>query len=205
MLNDIWVPDLTVLFVEASVTELSETLGFFHLHPKDRFWELLVVGGITPAAIITKSERKALADGHKDGSLSDPVRGMFTQKKKDQLLRLAIGLTSLNRRTIAADIKDSSARPAPKDVEEFTARVKSLKPRILAFVTGADLFLEAFPHPGVTETLGPKPLRVGDAEVWLLGATTAVLRGTGLANQEDAFYALGERIQALKGKASAGS
>ena len=206
MLSEIWVADLTVLFIEASMTEPSESLGFHHLHPRDRFWELLVVGGITPGQIITSSERKALAEGHKAGSLSDPVRMMFTQKKKDQLLRLGIGLTTLNRRTVAADLKDGTARPVPTDVEDFTARVHTLRPGIVAFVTAADVFVEAFGdrYPGVTATLGPKSFRIGDAEVWLLGATTAVLRGTGLSNQEDAFYALGERIQALKGKGLGG-
>jgi G:T/U-mismatch repair DNA glycosylase len=44
MLPEILKPDLTVIFVGAAVTELSETLGFYHLHPKDRFWELLAIG-----------------------------------------------------------------------------------------------------------------------------------------------------------------
>ena len=62
MLPEIIRPDLTVIFVGAAVTELSESLGFYHLHPKDRFWELLAIGSITPKYVITAQERKAHAE-----------------------------------------------------------------------------------------------------------------------------------------------
>lgn len=200
MLSDIWESGSTVVFVQSAVTELSERLGFYHLHPKDRFWELLVVGGITPKYIITTSERKALSDGQRNGSLSDPVRGMFTQKKTDQLVRLGIGLTALNRRVIAVDEKDRSAKPTPDDIAAFVEKVGKLTPKVLAFVTTIEMFVDLFKDrsPGLTDSFGPKSFKIVGAEVWLLGATTAVLRGAGLTSQEDAFFALGERIQALK-------
>ena len=201
MLPEIIRPDLTVIFVGAAVTELSESLGFYHLHPKDRFWELLAIGSITPKYVITAQERKALADGHKSGSLSDPVRQMFTQKRADQLLSLGIGLTDLNRRTIAADEKDKSAKPDEEDVRAFIARVAPLNPRILAFVMREEDFVGTFkkPFPVVTDTLGPQAFKIGSPEVWLLGSTTAALRGESLLKQEDAFFALGERIPAVRG------
>ena len=201
MLPEIIRPDLTVIFVGAAVTELSESLGFYHLHPKDRFWELLAIGSITPKYVITAQERKALADGHKSGSLSDPVRQMFTQKRADQLLSLGIGLTDLNRRTIAADEKDKAAKPNEDDVRAFIARVAPLNPRILAFVMREEDFVGTFkkPFPVVTDTLGPQAFKIGSPEVWLLGATTAALRGESLLKQEDAFFALGERIPAVRG------
>jgi G:T/U-mismatch repair DNA glycosylase len=204
MLPEIIKPDLTVIFVGAAVTELSESLGFYHLHPKDRFWELLAIGSITPKHVITAQERKALANRHKSGSLSDPVRQMFTQKRADQLLKLGIGLRDLNRRTIAVDEKDKSAKPNEEDVHAFIARVATLNPRALAFVMREEDFVGAFkrPFPVVTDTLGLQAFKIGNAEVWLLGPTTAVLRGESLSKQEDAFFALGERILAVRGGSS---
>ena len=114
MLPEIWEPELTVVFVGTAVTEPSDTLGFYHLHPRDRFWELLEVNSITPTRIISKQERKAMADGQANGSVSDPVRSMFIQKRTSQLLRLGIGLTDLNRRVVAFNDKDKAARPTPE-------------------------------------------------------------------------------------------
>lgn len=200
MLPEIWEPDLTVVFVGTTVEELSDSLGFYYLHPRNRFWELLEVGGITPVRIITASERKALTVGHACGNLSDPVRSMFAQKKTSQLLRLGIGLTDLNRRVIAANDKDKAGRPTEDDIQRFVGRAVELDSRILAFVMHADLFAELFKlrHPGATATLGLQPFTIGNAEVWLLGSPAVMLRGEALTRQEDVFFALGERIQALK-------
>ena len=96
MLPEIWEQGMTLVFVGVAVTEPSDTLGFYHLHPRDRFWEMLELGGIT------SQERKALAEGHAQGSLSDPVRSMFIEKKTSQLVRIGIGLTDVNRRVGAA-------------------------------------------------------------------------------------------------------
>ena len=202
MLAEIWEPDLSVVFVGNAVAEHSDTLGFYHLHPRDRFWEMLEIGGITPQRIITPQERKALADGHADGSLSDPVRSMFTQKKTSQLLRLGIGLTDLNRRVLASNDKDKSARPTHEDIEQFIVRDEKLNPKIVAFVTSPESFVELFMScfPGATGTLGLQPFRIGRSEVWLLGSTSVVIRGEALGRQEDVFLALGERISVLKGE-----
>jgi len=206
MLREIWEPDLPVVFVGTAVEELSDTLGFYHLHPRNRFWELLEIGGVTPIRIITPSERKALADGHARGSLSDPVRLMFIQKKTSQLQRLGIGLTDLNRRVIAIDDKDKAARPTEEDIQQFIARVPTLNPKVLAFLAKPDLFVELFTsrYPGVTATLGLQSFRIGNAEVWLLGSPGGLLRGEALTKQNDAFLALGERILALKGETAKG-
>jgi hypothetical protein len=58
------------------------------------------------------------------------------------------------------------------------------------------------PFPVVTDTLGPQAFEIGSAEGWLLGSTTAALRGESLLKQEDAFFALGERIQVVRGGSS---
>ena len=204
MINEIWEPDMTAVFVSPAVLELSETLGFSHLHPRDRFWELLETAEITPKRVITSQERKALADGHAEGSLSDPVRLMFIEKKTSQLLRLGIGLAELNRREVAAGEKDRSAIPDDNDIKKFLAKVQALHPKILAFVTAPDIFVRAFQSrfPGLTGTPGRQQFQMEGCEVWFLGSTTAQLRGALLTAQEDLFFALGERISALRGEAA---
>jgi G:T/U-mismatch repair DNA glycosylase len=200
MLPEIWEPKLMVVFVGAAIAEPSDTLGFYHLHPRNRFWELLEISGLTPKRIITPQERKALADGHADGSLSDAVRSLFTQKKTSQLLQLGIGLTDLNRRVVASSEKDKSARPTQEDVEQFIVKVENLNPKILAFVLNPEILVELFKgrYPGTCGALGLQPFRMGNSEVWLLGSTSGLVRGEALGRQEDVFFALGERVSALK-------
>jgi double-stranded uracil-DNA glycosylase len=200
MLSEIWEPNLKVVFVGTAVAEVSDTLGFYYLHPRNRFWEFLEISGITPRRMVTPEERKALADGHADGSLSDSVRSIYIEKKTSQLLQLGIGLTDLNRRVVASNDKDKSARPAQEDVELFIVKAENLSPKILAFVTSPEVFVELFEsrYPGTSSTLGLQPFRIGNSEVWLLGSTGGSPRGEALSRQEDAFFALGERISALK-------
>jgi G:T/U-mismatch repair DNA glycosylase len=200
MINEVWEPDMTAVFVSPAVLELSETLGFSHLHPRDRFWELLETAGITPKRVITSQERKALADGHAEGSLSDAVRLMFIEKKTSQLLRLGIGLAELNRRAAVTSEKDRSAIPDDNDIRQFLAKVEALHPRILAFVTTPDIFVKAFKsrYPGLTDTPGRQRFQMASSEVWFLGSTTAQIRGASQTAQEELFSALGERISALR-------
>ena len=199
MLTEIWLPDLTVVFVGTAVDEVSDGIGFHYLHPRNRFWELLDIGGITPQRMFTSSERKALAEGHARGNLSDPIRLMFLQKKTSQLLKLGIGITTLNRRTIAGNEKDKNARPNDDDVLQLIDRAAKLNAKALAFLTRADLFVELFKSrfPDVTANLGLQPFTIGNSEVWLLGSPAEMLRGEALTGQEDAFFALGERISTL--------
>lgn len=202
MLPEIWEPEQIVVFVGSAVAEISDTLGFYHIHPRDRFWELLEIGGITPKRIITPQERKALADGHADGSLSEPVRSMFTEKKTSQLLKLGIGLTELNRRVVASGDRDKVARPTDEDVQQFFIKVERLSPKILAFVMTSEIFVDLFKgrYAVTSGTFGLQPFRIGKSEVWLLGSTSGMVRGEALSMQEDAFFELGERISALKGR-----
>jgi G:T/U-mismatch repair DNA glycosylase len=203
MLPEIWEPEMKVVFVGTVVLEPSDSIGFHHLHPRDRFWELLALGGITPQRIITAQERRALSEGHARGNVSDPVRSMFLQKKTSQLLKLRIGITQLNRRVVVANEKDKSARPSPDDIQQFVTRVEELNPGILAFTTDADLFVGSFKtrYPGVSDTLGAQSFKIGTSDVWLLGSTTKMLRGEALTKQEDLFFELGETISALRREA----
>ena len=200
MTKEIWEPEMTVVFVAPVVLELSEKLGFPHLHPRDRFWELLELGGITPTRVIPPQERKALTEGVTMGSLNEPVRLMFIEKKTSLLLRLGIGLIELNRRVAVASEKDRAATPDESDIGQFLATAERLRSRILAFVTTPELFVQAFQtrFPALTATPGPQPFQMAGSEVWLMGSTTLQLRGTALTAQEDLFFSLGEHVSALR-------
>jgi len=203
MLPEIWEPGLNVLFAAAAVDEVSATLGFRHMHPRSRFWELLETAGLTEGRAITKEERKALEKGHREGSLSDPVRSMFFMKKTSLLLRRGVGLTELNRRLAAAGEKDKAAAPTGEDIAAFRARVHDLKPAIVALVMPVETVMECFPeHRDDAPAPGQQTWKIGEAEVWVLGSTTALVRGEAATRQEDAFFALGERVTALGGRAA---
>lgn len=200
MLQEIIQPGLSVVFVDTVVTALWDTLGFYHLHKRDRFWELLMIGGITPARLVTAAEAKALEDGHRSGNLTDPVRMLFIEKKTGQLQRLGIGLAQLNRRLTPESERDPEARPTPGDVAEFLTRIEPNRPRILAFVTPPEIFQSAFgagPSGGIVRP-GPRPAPVCGTEAWYLGPVSFKPRGEAAAKQEDVFFALGERLEALK-------
>jgi G:T/U-mismatch repair DNA glycosylase len=205
MIPSIWPNDLTVLFVGTVVSDLSDTLGFHHIHPKDRLWELLENSAITPKRILTKEDCKAMIDGHKFGNVSEPVRLMFIEKKTSQLLKLGIGLTDLNRRMIASTEKDKATRPNEDDVRDFVAKAGELNSKVLAFIMNPDIFVESFKSrfPEANTALGLQPFKIGSSEVWLLGSTIAMLRGEALTQQEDAFFALGERVEAIKNEIAA--
>ncbi len=181
----------------------AETSREFGLR-RNEVWELLETSGITPKRVITSQERKALADGHAAESLSDPVRLMFIEKKTSQLLRHGIGLAELNRRAPVTSEKDPSAPPDDNDIRQFLAKVEAFHPKILAFVTGPDIFVRAFQSrfPGLTGIPGRQQFQMSGSEVWLLGSTTAHIRGAPLTAQEDLFFALGERISALREEAA---
>jgi G:T/U-mismatch repair DNA glycosylase len=200
MVNEIWEPNMMAVFVSPAVLELSEKLGFPHMHPRDRFWELLELGGITPKRVITVQERKALTEGVTMGSLNEPVRLMFIEKRASRLVQLGIGITELNRRVAVPNEKDRSAIPDDNDIGQFLAKVERLQPRILAFITEPELLVRAFQSrfSGLTGTPGRQQFQMGNSEVWLLGSTMAQLRGESLTAQEDLFFALGERITALR-------
>ena len=204
MLPEIWEPGLFVVFVASAVDQASAALGFRHMHPRSRFWELLATGGITGERVVTKGDRKALEQGHREGSLSDPVRSMFFMKKTSLLLRQGIGLTELNRRMAVAGDKDRAAMPTEDDIRAFTGGVADRKPAIVAFVIPPETMVACFPAQAADSAAmpGPLPWKIGQSEVWTLGSTTALIRGEAATRQEDAFFALGERVTALRGQAA---
>jgi hypothetical protein len=199
MLEPIWEPGLRVLFVSAVATEPSPTLGFHYLHPRDRFWELLDLGGITKGRIISKEERKAMAEGHARGNITDPVRQIFLQKKTNQLLRIGVGIAYLTSGAGIDSEKDKAACPTSADIHQFLAQCKAIPPQCLAFVMDGSMFVDVFsPHfPDASPVPGKQPFNIAGIPVWLMGSSRSNLKGEALLAQEDLFLTLGEDLQAL--------
>ena len=199
MLEPIWEPGLRALFVGAVATEPSPTLEFHHLHPRDRFWELLDLGGITKGRIISKEERKAMAEGHARGTITDPVRQIFLEKKTNQLLRLGVGIAYMNPRTGIDTEKDKTACPTPAEFEHFLARVQATPPRCLVFVIEGTMFVDLFSarYPGVSSVPGKQAFTIAGAGVWFMGSSQASLKGDALLAQEDQFLNLGDELASM--------
>lgn len=205
MLEDIWPADLSVLFVGLVATEPSPTLGFHHLHPRDRFWELLELSSISAGRVISKEERKAMAEGHARGSITDPVRQIFLQKKTSQLVRQGIGLTYLSPASGCTTEKEKNARPTGDDVRRFLEGCAVRPPRMIGFVLDGPAFEEILRplFPALTSVPGQQKFTIGSSEVWLLGSTQVALKGEALLAQEDLFFACGERRATLRTGGSA--
>lgn len=205
MLTHIWPPGLRVLCVSGVPTEPSPTLEFHHLHPRDRFWELLELGGITKGRLITREERKAMAEGHARGNITDPVRQLFLEKKTNQLLRIGVGITYLNPRSGIETEKDRAAVPTPEEISAFLAKAGATPPGCFAFVMDGAMFRDIWRprFPEATETPGKQSFTIAGAQVWLMGSSQAALKGDALLAQEDQFFALGEYLMTLGGEGSA--
>jgi hypothetical protein len=116
-----------VVFVSPAVLELLEKLGFSRMHPGDRLWEILGLGGTTQKRVVTIRERKAVTEGVAMGSLNESVRLMFIDKRTSQLTRLGIGLNDLNRKVAVNSKKDRPAIPDDNDVKTNTITSRSSK------------------------------------------------------------------------------
>jgi double-stranded uracil-DNA glycosylase len=197
MLPEILIQNLRVVFVGTTVPEISDDLGFYYLSPKNRFWEMLDYARITPTVIVSQSDRKALADAKHTGVLDDRYKQFFFESKESALLKLRIGLTDLNRRRVFSKDDDPSAVPTIEDMQKFIKKVEKYRPKIVAFVTGPDLFDKCFKglYPSATGERGKQAFSIGDSEVWLLGSTSGRVKDT--EAMEQAFDDLADRLAAL--------
>jgi len=147
MLPEIIRPRSGLSFLSvAAVTELSESLGFYHLirktgsgAPGDRVDHSKVchhragAQGARGRAQERKSERSGATDVHAEESGPAAKSG--------------IGLTDLNRRQLQPTRKTRPRSPMRTDVRAFIARVAPLNPRILAFVMREEDFVGTFKKP----------------------------------------------------------
>ncbi len=198
MLNEILVHNLRVLFVGTSVTAISDELGFYYLTPKNRFWELLEYAGITPTMVISPSDRKALVDAKHTGVLNDLYKQFFFEKKESTLLKLHLGLTDLNRRLVVGNDDDAAAEPTTEDMRKFVKKVEKFRPKIIAFVTGADIFEKCLKplYPSVNKQRGKQDFLIDASEVWLLGSTGGRVKDTDALEQ--VFEDLADRLKGLE-------
>lgn len=195
MLPEIWAQNLSVMFVGTAVAETSDQLGFYHLGPNNRFWFLLEYAGITPASLVSPSDRKVLVSAQKDGVLNDTYKLFFFEKKERELLKHHIGLTALNRRRVVNKEDDPSAEPTKDDILQFVKRVEEYEPKILAFVTSIDVFERCLKplYPPVSRQRGKQDFLMGNSEVWLLGSTSGRAKDTDA--MEQVFEDIAERLK----------
>ncbi len=198
MLKEILIQNLRVVFVGTSVAETSDELGFYYLGTKNRFWEMLEYAGISPTSVVSPSDRKALVDAKHTGVLNDVYKQFFFEKKEGALLKLRIGLTDLNRRLVVSNDDDPAAQPTMEDIQKFVKKVEKYKPKIVAFVTGIEVFENCFKrlHPSANRQRGKQDFMIGNSEVWLLGSTSGRVKDTDAIEQ--AFGDLADRLSVLE-------
>ena len=197
MLKEILIQNLRVVFVGTTVAETSDELGFYYLGTKNRFWEMLEYAGISPAAVVSPSDRKALVDAKHTGVLNDVYKQFFFEKKESALLKLRIGLTDLNRRLVVSNDDDPAAQPTTDDLGKFVKKIEKYRPKIVAFVTAVELFESCFKrlYPQASRQRGKQDFLIGESEVWLLGSTSGRVKDADALEQ--AFGDLADRLKAL--------
>src|SRR5437867_4216909 len=195
---EILAQNLRVVFVGTAVAEISDELGFYYLAPKNRFWEMLEYAAITPALIVSPSDRKALVDAKHTGVLDDRYKQFFFEKKESQLLKHRIGLTDLNRRIVVSKEDDPAAGPTPDDVQKFVRKMEKYRPKILGFVIKPEIFESSFKplYPSASGQRGKQDFMIGSSEVWLLGSTSGRIKDTDPLEQ--AFSDLADRLGSLE-------
>lgn len=197
MLPEILIKNLNVVFVGTAVAETSDELGFYYLGTKNQFWTLLEFAGITPALVISESDRKALIDAKHSGVLNDVYKKFFFEKKESQLLKHRIGMTDLNRRRAVSNDDDPAAEPTADDIKKLIGKVEKFHPKIVAFVTKVETFEKCFKklNPSVTRERGKQGFLIGVSEVWLMGSTSGRAKDTDA--MEQVFSDLADRINSL--------
>jgi G:T/U-mismatch repair DNA glycosylase len=197
MLPEILIQNLRVVFVGTTVAEASDELGFYYLGPRNRFWDMLEYSRITPTIVISKADRKALVDAQHTGVLNDIYKQFFFEKKESALLKLRIGLTDLNRRVVVSNDDEPGAEPTPDDVKKFVKKIEKINPKIVAFVTGIDVFEKCFKplYPSTSKRRGKQDFLIGTSEVWLMGSTSGRAKSTD--EMEQVFDDLAERLKSL--------
>ncbi len=174
MLKEILSSNLKVVFVGTVVPDFSNDVGFYYMHQRNKFWELLEYSGIVPSSFFPEYERKALRDTFASNRLTEQLQNVFFMKKEGQLNTLRIGFTDLNRRITVSNDDDEKAMPIESDVKQFISKMERLKPKVIAFVTSLDIFVECFKpfYPQATKIRGRQDFKIGESDVWLLGSTS---------------------------------
>jgi G:T/U-mismatch repair DNA glycosylase len=198
MLKEILVQNLRVIFVGTVTTEISDELGFYYLTPKNRLWEMLEYANLTSPIVISQSDRKALEDAKHTGVLNDLYKQFFFEKKESTLLKHHIGLTDLNRRLVVSKEDDPAAEPTPDDIQKFVKKIEKFKPKIVAFVTGVEIFEKCFKrlYPSANRQRGKQDFLIGNSEVWLLGSTSGRVKD--IDALEQVFGDLADHLGELK-------
>jgi TDG/mug DNA glycosylase family protein len=112
-LPDQLAPRLRLVFVGTAASERSAATGHYYAHPGNRFWRTLHAVGLTPR--------------------------LYQPHEFPALLELGIGFTDLCKQGAGMD---HVALKAGVDVAAFTAKIRSHRPRTIAFTSkkAASLF-----------------------------------------------------------------
>jgi TDG/mug DNA glycosylase family protein len=135
---DLLGPDLSVVFCGINPGLYSAWAGQHFARPGNRFWPALHRGGFTPRQLLPAEQGELLPGG--------------------------LGITNIVARgTARAD--ELTAHELRAGAALLEAKVRRLRPAWVA-VLGVSAYRTAFERPQAT--VGPQPVRLAGAEVWVL-------------------------------------
>lgn len=145
-LPDQLAPHLRLVFVGTAASERSAATGHYYAHPGNRFWRTLHTIGLTPR--------------------------LYQPHEFPELLALGIGFTDLCKHGAGMD---HVALQAGVDVAGFVAKMRSIRPRTIAFTSkkAASLF---YGLPTTRIALGRQP-RDDLADIFVLASPSGAASG----------------------------
>jgi TDG/mug DNA glycosylase family protein len=145
-LPDVLAPGLKIVFCGTAAGERSAQRGCYYAGPGNRFWLTLAEIGLTP--------------------------GRLRPEEFRELPSYGLGLTDLAKKVSGAD---STLRSSDFDVEAFRSRLIEAAPRFIAF-NGKRAAAAFLGRRTRDVPVGPLPLRIGTAEVFMLPSTSGAAR-----------------------------
>jgi TDG/mug DNA glycosylase family protein len=147
VLPDVLRPGLRLVICGSAAGAVSAVRGAYYAGPGNKFWPILAATGLTPRQL-------------------DP--GEFRD-----VLTFGIGLTDIVKTTSGSDA--SLPRDAD-DVVGFTARIRHVRPRIVAF-NGKRAAAAFYGRPGKALAYGPGMPVADFPSVWVLPSTSGAASG----------------------------
>jgi double-stranded uracil-DNA glycosylase len=147
VLPDVLRPGLRLVICGSAAAAVSAARGAYYAGPGNRFWQILAATGLTPRRL-------------------DP--GEFRD-----VLSFGIGLTDIVK---TASGSDASLPRDADDVVGFTARVRQVRPRIVAF-NGKRAAAAFYRLPGRNLGYGPGLPMADFPPVWVLPSTSGAASG----------------------------
>jgi len=147
ILPDVLAPGLRVVFCGTAPGTRSAREGAYYAHPGNYFWRTLVTTGMTPRLLAPREFRT--------------------------LLQFGIGLTDVAKHHFGSD---SELPRGAFDAKALRRKLARCKPRIVAFTSKNAARAALGSAPGAFR-YGPQPLRIAQAQVFVLPSPSAQARG----------------------------